>query len=405
MSTNKQSASHLLVKERLEAGQEREIGAKNRFIYVEQIFSSFFKKGTTSFKKRMIVPLLVISSIIFSGCGLLGGEKQPKKIDPPEEVSIVSEDEINISENGDSTENVSNSNEIEQNTIQTELYLLDKNGYVVPQTLSLPNEEGIAKLALQSLVENGPIDNIIPSGFQAVLPSDTEVLGINIKDGVAVVDFSKEFADYKPENEQKIMQSIAWTLTQFDTIEKVKLQMNGHELEEMPANGTKIGDGLTRKIGINVDTAGIVDITNTKPITVYYLGQQGENYYYVPVTRRVSNKIENNVEAVVQQLINGPSYSSPLLSEFLPDVALLDKPKVEDGKVILNFNESIVGSVKKDNMISEHILTSLVLSLTEQTGIESVAIMVNGNAELVNEKGEKLTEPVTRPEKVNMKGL
>jgi germination protein M len=46
-------------------------------------------------------------------------------------------------------------------------------------------------------------------------------------------------------------------------------------------------------------------------------------------------------------------------------------------------------------------LNALVLSLTEQKGIESVAVTVDGKAEIVNENGEKLTEPVTRPENVN----
>ena len=52
-------------------------------------------------------------------------------------------------------------------------------------------------------------------------------------------------------------------------------------------------------------------------------------------------------------------------------------------------------------MISKHVINSLVLSLTEQPGVESVAITVQGNAEIVTDDGEKITEPVTRPEKVN----
>ena len=31
------------------------------------------------------------------------------------------------------------------------------------------------------------------------------------------------------------------------------------------------------------------DITNTRPVTVYYIGGEKEQYYYVPVTKRVSN--------------------------------------------------------------------------------------------------------------------
>ena len=47
------------------------------------------------------------------------------------------------------------------------------------------------------------------------------------------------------------------------------------------------------------------------------------------------------------------------------------------------------------------VLDSLVLSLTEQKGIESVVVTVDGKAELMSEDGKKLTEPVTRPENVN----
>ncbi|PXA49779.1 sporulation protein, partial [Pseudomonas aeruginosa] len=40
-------------------------------------------------------------------------------------------------------------------------------------------------------------------------------------------------------------------------------------------------------------------------------------------------------------------------------------------------------------------------TLTEQPDVKSVSVKVNGKSELVNEKGEKLTEPVSRPSQVN----
>jgi germination protein M len=102
----------------------------------------------------------------------------------------------------------------------------------------------------------------------------------------------------------------------------------------------------------------------------------------------------------VNELVEGPAYASNLLSDFQSGVKLLDEPKFEDGKVTLNFNESIYGSFE-EKMVSEHLLNSLVLSLTEQNGVESVALTVNGKGDVLTEKGEKLAEPVTRPEKVN----
>lgn len=350
-------------------------------------------------KKTMIVSAVMISSIMLSGCGLLGLEEK-QKIDPPKEETIT-EDASTISTKETTSEKVEKEkNEVAENSLQTELYLLDKNGYVVPQTLELPKTNSVAKQALEYLVQNGPVTEMLPNGFKAIIPAETSISVDIEKDKVATVNFSKEFKNYKKEDEQKILQSITWTLTQFDSIEKVKLQVNGYDLKEMPVNKTPIGEGLTRANGINIDTTDVLDINNTKPVTVYYIGGDDDSYYYVPVTRRVSNKVENNIQAAVDELIKGPSYTSNLLSEFSGDAELLDEPKVENGQVTLNFNESIIGSLE-GKKISQRVLESIVLSLTEQKGIESVSLTVNGKTDLLNEKGEKLTKPVTRPENVN----
>lgn len=345
------------------------------------------------------VSAVLISSVLLSGCGLLNSEEK-KKIDPPKEVTYEENGDTNVSkETTAENKDAAGENEAADQTVMTELYLIDKEGFVVSQSLALPKAEGIAKQALEYLVLNGPVSEMLPNGFRAVLPADTQV-SVNIKDGVATVDFSKEFENYKAEDEMKILQAVTWTLTQFDSVETVKMQMNGKELTEMPVNGTPIGEELSRANGINMDTKDIVDIANTRAVTVYYLGGEEGSYYYVPVTKRVSNKEKDNVEAAVNQLIEGPNYASNLLSDFVSGVKLLEKPKIENGKVTLNFNDSIFGSFE-EKIVSQHLLNSLVLSLTEQKGIESVSIQVNGKAELVNEKGEKLSEPVTRPEKVN----
>ncbi|MBT2754540.1 GerMN domain-containing protein [Mesobacillus foraminis] len=340
------------------------------------------------------------TTVFLSGCGLLGGEEK-KKIDPPQDASYLEESETEVLEESQGTDIKTEEQKEEgvETTVPTELYLIDKNGYVVSQTMNLPKKEGIAAQALQYLVQNGPVTEMLPNGFRAVLPADTQMT-VNIKDGTATVDFSKEFANYKKEDELKILQAVTWTLTQFDSIETVKLQLNGKELNSMPVNGTPISEGLSRADGINIDTESAVDITNTKALTVYYLGGEEDSYYYVPVTKRVDNEASDDISSIINELAAGPEYGSGLHSEFQANVKLLENPKIDDGKVTLDFNESIYGSFK-EKIVSEHALNTLVLSLTEQKGIESVAVTVNGKAELVTEKGEKLSEPVTRPEKVN----
>jgi germination protein M len=338
-----------------------------------------------------LVSAVVVSTVLLSGCGLFGNEAV-KKIDPPKQ-TVVTDKKV--------SKETAAKKENPQNTVKTELYLIDKNGYVVPRTIDLPKTASVAKQALEYLVANGPVTDMLPNGFRAVLPEDTQ-LSVNIdKDsGLATVNFSKEFKNYQPADEEKILQSVTWTLTQFDSIKHVKLKMNGHELTEMPVNGTPINDSLSRKMGINIDTTNVNDITNTKPVTVYFLGGEEGAYYYVPVTRRVSNNVKDNVVAVVNELVKGPSDNSNLVSDIMSDVKLLHDPKVEGGQVTLDFNKNIFGSYK-EKVISQHVLDELVLSLTEQKDIQKVAVTVDGKASLVNEKGKKLTAPVTRPEKVN----
>ena len=329
---------------------------------------------------------VLTSTMLLSGCGLLGGETK-QKVDPPKTISVA-----------DQKETKKQTTEKAEKTIKTELYLIDKNGYVVPQTLNLPVTKSVAKQALQYLVENGPVTEMLPNGFKAVLPEATD-LTVDIDDGVATVNFSKEFKNYQPEDEMRILQSVTWTLTQFDNVSTVKLKMNGHPLTEMPVKGTPISENLSRASGINFDVADVVDIANTKPVTVYFIGGEEDSYYYVPVTRRVNSQ-SDSIAAAVKELIKGPSGKANLVSDFMPDVKLLNEPKNENGQVTLNFNEDVYGSFE-EKVISQHLLDALVLTLTEQKGIEKVAVQVKGKAEIKNDQGKKLSEPVTRPEKVN----
>ncbi|MBM6619787.1 GerMN domain-containing protein [Bacillus suaedaesalsae] len=348
--------------------------------------------------KVKIATTVIASTVLLSGCGLFGGEQAMKEIDPPQDVNMV-DDQAKL-EDGKSSEGNDKKEEATKDTVTRELYLVDKNGYVVPQTFELPKENSAAQQVLEYLVEGGPVTNMLPEGFKAVLPPDTQMTTDLLKDGTLVVDFSNEFTEYKAEDEQKILQSLTWTLTQFDTIKKVNIKVNGHEQNVMPVNKTPINDSLTRADGINVDNSDVVDVMNSELITLYFLAQEGENTYYVPVTKRVQETSEDKIVATINELIKGPGLVGGLLSEFNSEVELISEPDYKNGVVTLNFNESILGNLE-GTAISKHIINSLVLSLTEQPGVESVAIQVNGKADLKADSGEELTKPVTRPQTVN----
>jgi germination protein M len=351
-------------------------------------------------KKSGLLASILAFSTVLTGCAM-GGEQAVRQMEEttPQEVTYVEEEALNQEA---STEEIGQGAEtaVAEDTVSRELYLLDKNGYVVPQTVTLPKNVEVAKQALEYLVDGGPITELLPNGFRAVLPAGTMINGVNLKDGTIVIDFSKEFENYNAEDEAKILQAITYTLTQFENINKVKIQINGFDQTNMPVNGTPINEGTSRANGINFDNGDVVDVMNSKAVTLYFLGQNGDNTYFVPVTRRIDKNEANSYTAAVKELIKGPDASSGLYTELHDDIALLEEPSYKNGVVTLNFNEGILSSLQ-GTAISQNILNELVFSLTEQQGVESVAIKVNGEEKIMNEQGAEISAPVSRPKSVN----
>lgn len=362
------------------------------------------------------ITLMIGIPLVLSGCGLWG-DTQPsdnKQSKGKNDINLVDEDQPLENKKSDNKKSDNKKDESESSTskkeqskaetVEKQLFLLDKNGMVVPQTVMLPKTRSVAKQSLKYLVKDGPVSNMLPNGFQAVLPAGTQVIGANLEDQTLTVNFSKQFKKYKSKNEQKILQAVTWTATQFDNINHLKIRVNGNEQKTMPVNDTPIGeDGASREDGINEQTTGqVADITDSQAMTLYFPAQAGDKSYYVPVTQRTDDN-DRKITATVKELIKGPTQTG-LVGRFSDNTSLKGEPKIKDGVVTLNFNKALLSSTKK-KVISREALNSLVLSLTAQDGIQKVAIQVNGKTTIKNEDGKKLSEPVARPKQVNKVGI
>ncbi|MEQ6375736.1 GerMN domain-containing protein [Bacillaceae bacterium S4-13-56] len=343
---------------------------------------------------------LVLSLLLLTGCGF-EGEEGLENMDPPQgNVNNGAEDTENNNNNtGDNDGDVEGES---LNDVMRTLYLIDSNGLVVPQSLPLPLDESkaVAKQSLEYLVKGGPVTALLPNGFEAVLPAGTEINGVNLKeDGTLVVDFSNEFGEYRAEDELAILQAVTHTLTQFDTVKQVKLQINGYDLEAMPVNNTPISKGLSKTSGINIHSEDVTNLVGSEAVTVYYPAQNGASMYYVPVTTHVEEK-ENIYASIVEKLIAGPGLNLPLLNVFNDGVKLVEEPSYNDGIVGLTFNESIL-NLYDEPSIAEEVVETLVLSLTEQPGVEGVQIEVENMESTEFADGVDLSKPVTRPVMIN----
>lgn len=107
------------------------------------------------------------------------------------------------------------------------------SAYLVPVTKETAITDDLPLAAVQHLIA-GPRGED-ESGLSAALPPETQVLDLLVADGTAHLDLSREVisraAGVNPsdEHEALALAAIAGTLTEFPTIEQVRLSVEGHQ--------------------------------------------------------------------------------------------------------------------------------------------------------------------------------
>ncbi|MHA6252097.1 GerMN domain-containing protein [Oceanobacillus sp. CAU 1775] len=341
--------------------------------------------------KKVVLAGTCCSLLFLAAC--FQGEQSSLEIDPPENAEAVNEDK----ETGHEVTQEDSGSIEGLETVARQLYLIDANGMVASQTLDLPllESQEVATQVLEYLIVDGPITEVLPNGFRAVLPAGTEILGLNLQeDGTMIVDFSEEFKEYQAADEVKIVEAITHTLTQFDSVEQVQLWINGHPLHEMPVNGTAIGKSYSRANGINIVNPDGTDMMHSEAVTMYYPAAYEGNRYYIPVTQYVETKDNNRYQSIISSLINGPGYDSNVVHVFNSGTSLMNEPVLRDGVLELIFNDAILTD-NENAVIADEVVETIVRTLSMHDQIEAVDIKVDNKEQLKNENGEAYSQPVS----------
>lgn len=328
--------------------------------------------------------------LLASGCSLKSESRKTSIDPPPEQAETMMEMAMNAQAKGQAAQDT-----------QTTLYFKDERGYVSPVSLPVANTAGIAKKSLEYLVEGNLSSTALPKGFTGLLPKGTQVKGLNIiaDQKLAVVDFSKEFTDYNPQDERKILEAVTWTLTGFPSINKVSIRVEGQDLKEMPMDATPLDEPLSRAMGINLEIGPGVNPGQATPVTLYFETQTDQQFtYYVPVTRLVK-RTDQVAKTTMEELIKGPSQKGlqPVMNT---SAKILDVKQAGDKSLVsVDFSSQFLGDGKQ---ASEEAVQAVVLSLTENTGAAQVQITVNGDAKFTYGQNKTYTKPVARPVHINV---
>ncbi|SHJ40130.1 GerMN domain-containing protein [Desulfofundulus thermosubterraneus] len=112
------------------------------------------------------------------------------------------------------------------------LYFSDNRGYLVAVKKEIPKTQAIARATLQELCR-GPAPG---SGLNPTIPPGTVLRDINIKNGLAIVDFSRELkAKHWGGSTAELLTvySIVNTLTQFSSVQRVQILVEGEPLKTL----------------------------------------------------------------------------------------------------------------------------------------------------------------------------
>ncbi len=304
-----------------------------------------------NFLRRLVILSIVFLLILLTGCGISRKGKD-KDVSLIIDTGVLEDDELR----------------------EMVLYYRDNKGFIIPVMRRIPQAEGIGRAAINLLIdEPGLREDLALVGLLPVLPAGTEVIGMSINEGLAKVNFNENLLSYETEIDEKaIIQSLVYTLTEFDTIDKVQLLVDGKKIKKFP-HGTKVKDPLQREnINLTIQLQG-----EEIPVIVYYKGTtNGMDSFFVPITKG-TNALKADIKSVLASLVEGVPEDTGLYSE-LPAGVVLNNVYVKDGVAYIDFSEEIK-NMPGNKAHQQSMIYELGFTLREiEPSISQVRILSNG---------------------------
>lgn len=260
---------------------------------------------------------------------------------------------------------------------KTTIYLLDNSNMVArTKTITKENKDVINKATqiINALIINSQASKYNPSGFKAIIPENTKILSISLSENILKINFNENFLNTDSYNENKMIESLIYSLTEMDEIDGIMIFVNNNILECLPISKKKLPDVLDRKYGIN-KIYEFDDVKNTSQTTIYYLSEYENTKYYTPVTF-IANNNEDKIEVIIEKLKTSPINQTNLMSYLASSAELLDY-EITESSVNLTFNNYIFDEFH-DKDILEEVKYTIGLSIKDNYDVDEVVFNVNG---------------------------
>ena len=251
------------------------------------------------------------------------------------------------------------------------IYLIDKNKYVARTTINIDakEKEALAIELLNALINGTTKNKYLPNGFTSLIPVGTKINKVSINGDLLTVDFNENFLNAQNTNDEKMIETIVYTLTEIEGVKNIKILVNGNELLKLPSSGKNIPPILNRSIGINkkVKSSSFKDTQN---VTTYFISNNKE--YYIPVTMITDNNDEK-IEIIIKELESRDNIDNNL-STYISAGTTLQNYQVLENEFNMEFNDLIFNGLSD---IEEETIYGLALSIKDNYDIDKISIDVN----------------------------
>lgn len=257
------------------------------------------------------------------------------------------------------------------NELTMPLYIKDQNGYVA-RTNIIKKKDNDIEYIINLLTKGSLYENYLPVNFEPLIPENTKLLNYSLNDKVLKLNFSKEFLLVKENDEEKMIESLIYSLCELESIDKILIYVENEKLNELPNSKVKLPVSLDKSYGINkvYDIKSYKNVTKT---TIYYASKTDDLTYYIPITK-ITNNDANAVEIIVKELKTSPIYESNLIS-FLNASYELKNYEIMENSVNMSFDNKMLLNLNDEN-ITEKVKYTLALSIRDTLG-KDVSIKIN----------------------------
>ncbi|MDD7150182.1 MAG: GerMN domain-containing protein [Mycoplasma sp.] len=257
------------------------------------------------------------------------------------------------------------------NELTMPLYIKDQNGYVA-RTNIIKKKDNDIEYIINLLTKGSLYENYLPVNFEPLIPENTKLLNYSLNDKVLKLNFSKEFLLVKENDEEKMIESLIYSLCELESIDKILIYVENKKLNELPNSKVKLPVSLDKSYGINkvYDIKSFKNVTKT---TIYYASKTDDLTYYIPITK-ITNNDANAVEIIVKELKTSPIYESNLIS-FLNASYELKNYEIMENSVNMSFDNKMLLNLNDEN-ITEKVKYTLSLSIRDTLG-KDVSIKIN----------------------------